>query len=199
MRLPATKAALNGLHARALARVEAGALAEPTPRVAPGRRPRVRDVATLLDESGLLWVSRCVACDDALRARRWTRLFVEQRARLARQVLPLVVGHGLLHKLARPYKAITAHCLLLDGAQVASADADAIDADIIDDDTVDDDTIDAIDRLAAAALVDASGDPHASRALPALHPLPVMGLPGWHPGNVDAAFFYDTQVFRPPR
>ena len=28
-------------------------------------------------------------------------------------------------------------------------------------------------------------------------PLPVLGVPGWWPGNEDAAFYADTDVFRP--
>ena len=30
-------------------------------------------------------------------------------------------------------------------------------------------------------------------------PLPVLGIPGWWPGNEDPAFYADTRVFRPPR
>ena len=30
------------------------------------------------------------------------------------------------------------------------------------------------------------------------HPLPVLGVPGWWPGNDDAAFYDDPSVFRPP-
>ena len=29
-------------------------------------------------------------------------------------------------------------------------------------------------------------------------PLPVLGVPGWWPGNGDAAFYADTAVFRRP-
>lgn len=194
--LPATKAALNGIHVRELARTRASAGARSGARnpASPARRSRVRDIATLLDESGVLWVSHCGGCDDALRARQWTRLFVDKRERLAQAVLALVVGHGLLHKLARPYKAITAHCLMLDGEGIAFEGQGA--------------TLAAVDRLAAAALAipgagvvssDSIDPADETPALPALYPLPVMGLPGWHPENIDPAFFYDTQVFRPPR
>jgi hypothetical protein len=50
-----------------------------------------------------------------------------------------------------------------------------------------------LDAQAAACL--SSGI--ASPAL--LAPLPVFGLPGWHPENHDAAFYADASVFRAPR
>lgn len=31
------------------------------------------------------------------------------------------------------------------------------------------------------------------------HPLPVLGVPGWWPGNENGAFYDDASVFRPPR
>ena len=39
----------------------------------------------------------------------------------------------------------------------------------------------------------------ASLAPAAWSPLPVLGVPGWWPDNVDAAFYADPAVFRPPR
>lgn len=106
---PRTKAALNRLHAR-----DEGA----SPRAGeagfvPGRRSRVRDFATLLDESGLAWVSSEPACDALLAGRRWRALFVEARADLSAGVLPVVIGHGLIGKLARPYKGLTAQALVV--------------------------------------------------------------------------------------
>jgi hypothetical protein len=32
-----------------------------------------------------------------------------------------------------------------------------------------------------------------------LTPLPIMGVPGWHADNANAAFYDDVQVFRPPK
>ncbi|MGE0313089.1 MAG: DUF3025 domain-containing protein [Lautropia sp.] len=197
--LPATKAALNAIHVRALARADAAGGAGRARSTPPGHRPRVRDFATLLDESGLLWVSRSADCDRALLAHDWSRLFVDRRAQLESSVFALVLGHGLLHKLAKPYKSITAHCLLLDARAIPGAGgahaAPATGLPALPSGTPA--AIAAIDRAAAAALHGLGGD--AARAPPALQPLPVMGLPGWHPDNRDPAFFHDTRVFRPPR
>ena len=176
--LPATKTALNRLH------VEGLLVGIDDVNEVQGSRGRQRDRATLLDESGVLWISDSRACDDALRERRWLDLFVAGRERLSRSVRPVVVGHGLLQKLLRPCKALTAHCLLLDARGLVGGGSEPASIDLR-----------SIDQLAAVAL--ACADLHQAPRL--LTPLPVMGLPGWHPDNVDPAFFYDTQVFRPPR
>lgn len=41
--------------------------------------------------------------------------------------------------------------------------------------------------------------PEAGWTRRSLLPLPVMGVPGWHPGQADPAFYADRTVFRPPR
>lgn len=173
--LPRTKAALNDWHVR---HADAG------PRPSGAGRGRARDLATLIDESGLLWLSAAPACDDALRERRWQALFVAQRARIVESVRPIVIGHGLLQKLARPYKAMTAHALLLratlpSGAATVASTLAA--------------TLALADRLAAERLRSAAGGGEPLACVP----IPVMGLPGWCRQNADPAFFDDTRVFRP--
>ncbi|MFN8737837.1 MAG: DUF3025 domain-containing protein, partial [Betaproteobacteria bacterium] len=164
--LPQSKAALNARQAAELAR--AGVTAP---------RGAVRDAATLLDESGLL-----LACGDdavlqmaatALAGHDWQRLLVEHRPAWGRTLVPWLLGHALLEKLARPYKAITATVLLV------RADAPG--------------TAAAVDAAAAAELYSA---PLQSRRLPRL---PVLGIPGWWAANAAASFYDDPQVFRPAR
>ncbi len=99
--LPRTKAALNVRH------VADGA------SCSPNARSRLRDAATLLDESGLL-----LACDvpeliDLLRGQRWKPLFVERLAEVEQHFTTLVIGHGVLDKLRRPYRSLTAKALVL--------------------------------------------------------------------------------------
>ncbi|MFO1397916.1 MAG: DUF3025 domain-containing protein [Burkholderiales bacterium] len=159
---PRAKAVLNAVHVRAGAAATAN------------RRDRARDAATLLDESGLLLACADEALVALLRAHRWRELFVTHARDVARAMRPLALGHGLLAKLARPYRAITAHVLVL---PVPAADA----------------TVAAIDVAAAAAI-----------ALPALAParlavLPVAALPGWDREALGAALFDDVSVFRPAR
>ncbi len=162
-RLPRFKAALNALHVAHLG------------EAADGRRGRQRDALTLLDESGVVVAGDAPALFAALAARDWRRAFVERRADWA-QVRVAVCGHGLLEKFLAPYKALTAHALLLPAAGVP--DDDALDA-----------------RLAAALL-----DEGRLRSPADLSPLPLMGIPGWWPhGAQDEAFYADVTVFRPPR
>ena len=156
---PAVKSTLNRLHVDAAHAHQRG-------------RGRVRDVATLLDESGLLWWSGDRRLDAQLESRNWRALLVDNRARVAARVRPIVIGHGLLEKLAAPYKAMTAHCL------VCNRDASVAD--------------DALDTSAAVRLAAA----FAAGGVPKLAPLPILGLPGWDPGNVDPSYYDDARVFR---
>ena len=162
LRFPRAKAALNARQASVLARDGVR-----------GRRGRERDAATLIDENALLLV--CADAGHAADLRRhlddhaWPALFMTARARWQRDIAPVVFGHALLDKLQRPYKAITAHAIVL----VVGADED-IDA--------------ALAQYCASTL-----DPAA------LRPLPVLGVPGWWPANEHAAFYNDAAVFRPAR
>lgn len=160
---PRTKAALNAVHRR-------------TQAPSAKSRSRERDAATLLDESGLLF-----ACDDEpliglLRAHAWRELFVTHAARLSANARVAVVGHGLLVKLRRPYRAITAKALILPfaaGSLPAPDDREALD-------------------VAAAQAVAAEG------FLPdTLPPLPVAGLPGFDVERLGERLLDDVSVFRP--
>jgi hypothetical protein len=159
---PRAKAALNAVHVRAGA--------APT----GNGRDRARDAATLLDESGLL-----LACADAslvalLHAHRWRELFVARADDVVRHVRPFAIGHGLLAKLLRPYRALTAHVLVLPLA------ADRAMAPEVD---------------AAAAAAIAGAGFHAAQ----FATLPVAALPGWDGEGLGERLFDDASVFRPPR
>ena len=140
-------------------------------------RGATRDAATLLDENGLL-----LACGDAevaaaLARHDWHAAFVTRRAAWGTCVQALVCGHALLEKLQHPYKAVTAHALVLDCA--APADAQGLCA--------------ALDAAAAQRLGAAPPRPRD------LQPLPVLGIPGWWADNEQADFYADRAVFRPAR
>lgn len=73
-----------------------------------GTRGRVRDAATLIDESGLLLASDDPAVFDALARHDWRRLLVDWRGRWGSDIVACAFGHALLEKLAGPFKSITA-------------------------------------------------------------------------------------------
>lgn len=158
---PRTKAALNACHV-----AEGGG-------VSANARSRVRDAATLLDESGLV-----VACGDdslrqLLRHHAWHALFAARRAEVAARMQVRVLGHGLLEKLKAPYRALTAHALWLPIDVATTPTQQDIDEAVAA-------------RLRARAL--APGD---------LLPLPVAALPGWDNECLGPALFDDASVFRP--
>jgi hypothetical protein len=163
---PRAKAALNAVHVRSGVAGTAGA------------RGRARDAATLLDESGLL-----LGCADASLAallceRAWRELFWTHRDDVVRGMRPRVLGHGLAEKLLSPYRALTAHVLLLDMPAAPVVATGAGDG--------------ALDAMAAAMISAPGFGPDR------LTPLPVAALPGWDAEDAGEALFDDLSVFRPP-
>jgi hypothetical protein len=152
---PHSKAALNARHAAEIPREE-------------GRRGRLRDLLTILDEGGVI-----VACDDPallalLRERRWKELFWQNRARVRASLRAHVLGHAALEQALEPWPGITCKALVV---------PPGVDPD-----------------RAAADWLAALPPETTPRDLP---PLPVFGLPGWSPENEAAEFYDDTRYFRP--
>ena len=105
---------------------------------------------------------------------KWQRALLDLRDDWA-QVRLLLIGHGLLEQLSlKPHLGLTAHTLRVDlAAHKGNWDAAACAA------------------LAQHVLpqVAAGQKPYA--------PLPVFGIPGWHPGNGQADFYAQSHIFRP--
>ena len=137
--------------------------------VGPRRGP-VRDAITVFDENGAL-LSAPPALWEALEQRQWRRLFVELRP-LWSQARLVVFGHALLEQLVVPRKPLTAHVWRAQCAMDSQASTDAWLAE----------------RVGAEAL-----------AVKPFTPLPVLGVPGWWPGNENFSFYDDSLVFRPAR
>lgn len=166
-RWPRLKAAMNAVHYRNLDEGRGG------------RRGTRRDALTLLDESGALVVSADRGLLEALAGRDWQRAFVGLRGAWP-GTRCLLCGHALLQKLRAPYKAITAHVLLL---HMDDGTIDGWNAPIVQ----------ALDAWLAASL--AAGEVCGSPA--GLSPLPLAGIPGWWTSDPqDAAFYADAGVFR---
>ena len=134
------------------------------------RRGPVRDAITVFDENGAL-LRAPAPLWEALVDRDWRRLFVDLRP-LWGEARLLVFGHALLEQLASPRKPLTAHVWRADAALDSIADADA--------------------WLAARCTAQAL-------AAKPFTPLPVLGVPGWWPGNENFSFYDDSLVFRPRR
>ncbi|MBU6304028.1 MAG: DUF3025 domain-containing protein [Betaproteobacteria bacterium] len=136
-------------------------------------RGSARDAATLWDENLLIVI--CLDHADhlaeLLNTHDWTGLFLTHRDRWTSIWHTRIFGHALAEKLIRPFKSITAHCQILECSSLAP---EAIDTGL---------TMLISDHLSPEDF----------------YPLPVMGLPGWHPENFQPAFYQDRSVFRPPR
>jgi hypothetical protein len=132
------------------------------------RRGPVRDAITVFDENGAL-LDAPQELWEALEQRAWRRLFVDLRPLWAQARL-LVFGHAMLEKLVAPRKDLTAHVWRAPCALQAGSDADAWLAE----------------RCTADAL-----------AAKPFTPLPLLGVPGWWPGNENFSFYDDSLVFRP--
>lgn len=170
---PRAKAALNARHFEALKAQRAAGR--------PDRGP-LQDTLTLFDEGGVV----VAACDPELlaliRAFRWKTLFWHARDRLAGRIEFLVFGHALHEKSLRPFKGITGRALLLEVEPALLARPLP-------------ERLAALDDRTAACLA----DPVRLHATRELEVLPVLGVPGWHPENEEAAFYDDQDHFRSGR
>lgn len=157
---PRAKATLNRLHYEAIVR-------------APDRRVRgtARDVLTLFDEGGVI-----VACaDPALAALlagfEWKRLFWARRNEVRAAMRFLVFEHAIHEQSLAPYKGVTAKALLV---------------------PVDRALLAAPGQTLLAQMDDCTAShfarPDALGSTRSLHPLPVLGIPGWTHANEDPAF-----------
>ena len=169
---PKTKRQLNALQSAQIATLGVGKSRGPA-----------RDAATIFDENSAILVIENSREGQALMARlrdhQWHAAFIEQRAMFAEKAQVWSFGHALMEKLAKPYKAITAH------AWVVWADADFFSRNW-------DERRAWIDERVALQL--ATHDISTADYTP----LPVLGIPGWWPQQGEG-FYADTSVFRAKR
>jgi hypothetical protein len=169
---PLIKRELNSLQAAQIAAAGVGKSRGPA-----------RDAATIFDENAALLVVRnCADGDallDALRGHRWREALFERAGMFGCDAELWLFGHALMEKLVAPRKAITAHVL----GMRAGGDYFALSRNARRDWT---------DSHVAAQLRQEGLETGR------FTPLPVLGVPGWWPGQ-DEAFYADDTVFRPKR
>jgi len=168
MTFPRTKAALNRCHVTELE------------REMEGRRSRVRDAVTQLDEDGLVVVSERADLLGLLHNFQWHELFWNRRSDVESGMRWFVLGHGQYAKALQPFVGMTAKavticvepgfCSMPYARQLEHAD-----------------------RLAAQAISqrELSAD--------ALAPVPVLGIPGWSAQSAGESFYEDQHYFRSGR
>lgn len=141
-------------------------------------RGRLRDAITIFDENAAIYIVADEQFIDVLRKHEWETLFIQKRATFGKSYAVCLFGHALLEKLVTPYKAITAHAYPLLLAEDESE----------------------IDRASLPVSLDARLANKLSADLNTRYfaPLPVLGLPRWHPDQ-NETYYQDASVFRPVR
>ena len=165
---PRAKAAINAQHA---------AILEERGESEARRRGPERDALTLFDEGGVAVLSTDPGVFRRIVDFEWKDLFWHRRAELERSTRFLAFGHALYEKALEPHLGMVAKTVFL---LVDTLPADA----------------------ALVAFVDAALATHFSErerfASPKqMAPMPVLGIPGWHPENREEAFYDDRNHFRP--
>jgi hypothetical protein len=170
MTFPTAKAVINARHVEDM---QAGGRAKRSPQ---------RDALTLFDEDGVVVLSSDPELLDLVRQFCWKRLFVERREEVREKMRFCVFGHALYQKGLKPFVGMTGKAVLLE-APVAlnGTDGPARWREL--------------DRLLSTYLWNRETLTRGSD----LAPLPVLGIPGWWPGNSDPAFYDNTHYFRPGR
>ncbi len=168
---PRAKSRINAQHA---------ALLEERGEAEAKRRSPERDALTLFDEGGVIVVSSSPQLLRLIRDFEWKELFWNRRAELEARMRFLAFGHALHEKALEPYLGIVAKAVFVPvdelffrlpvEAQVARADA-----------------------LLAAHFASRARFPSPR----SMAPVPVLGVPGWHPGSARESFYDDRTHFRP--
>jgi len=167
---PTSKASINGRHQAAL-ETQAG-----------GERSPVRDALTHFDEDGVVVLCSQPELSELVRSFAWKSLFWERRAEVLSSMRFFLFGHALYEKALAPFIGMTGKALVFDvSPAVLERDAHAQRGEV--------------DRLTALHLWNPERMLHPRE----LCPLPVLGVPGWWPANEHAAFYDDTDYFRPGR
>ena len=167
---PRTKARINAQH---VAILEEGGAEEAL------RRGPERDALTLFDEGGVIVASSSPQLLSLVADREWKELFWRRRAEHAAGLAFFAFGHALYEKGLAPYPGIVAKTVFVRVDELFFA----------------------LPAQARVARADEAAAEHFSNrvrfATPrAMPPLPVLGIPGWHPDTERESFYDDASHFR---
>lgn len=166
---PSAKAALNARHVQEI-RAERD-----------GRRSRTRDALTLFDEEGVLVLSDDESLLSLIREFRWKDLFWRRRADVRRRMRFIPFGHALYQKALQPFVGMVGRAILMPvAAQVLHGGAG--------------ERLAMLDGCLATDLAEPK-----MRSPQDLHPLPLLGIPGWFEQGEQETFYDNRDYFRPGR
>lgn len=166
---PALKATLNARQAADVASIGAA------------QRTRAQCALTHFDEAGAIVRLRDPRLLARWDAHDWLGLFRhEPEAWRDGRAEVVVIGHALLEHALAPTPIHTAKCVVVLDSSPSPGPGDDVRA--------------AVECVAAAARRgDLLNDPQE------LRPLPLSGIPGWHPSTSEDAFYREAECFRPLR
>ncbi len=175
LRYPGLKSALN---ARQVAEIAIAG---------PKRRTRAQCALTHFDEAGILVLLRDPALLALWDAHDWHGLFWREReAWIDGRIAAHVFGHALLEHALKPGQLLVGKALVVMMGQRGNVGGDSSGSTAAVDQPV----------AALAAAIrrgDLLNDPQE------LRPLPLSGIPGWHPDNIVETFYRDAPCFCPLR
>jgi len=170
---PKAKAAINAQHYQALSAKHDSSTSQ---------RGKVRDTATLLDESGVFVASANPELTKLLLTFQWKELFWHRREQVRNEMGFYVFGHGLYEKALKPYTGMTGQGL------ITPVKADFFERCLQE-------QLSEIDQTLAQYL-----DSKENCLVPSeLHPIPLLGVPGLCLDNERASYYDNTTYFRPGR
>lgn len=140
------------------------------------QRTSIENTLTLFDENGAIVVSDDVELLDLIKHFHWHELFWQQRKKLMQHMKFFVFGHSLYEKALQPYLGMTAHALLLIVPSSFFKNTLHEQLQILDKRVV--------EFFSYSELKDK------------LTPLPILGVPDWHPDNNAEEFYFNTKYFR---
>jgi hypothetical protein len=167
---PRAKAAINAQHA---------AILEERGEAEMKHRSPARDALTLFDEGGVVVASSAPELLGLVRDFEWKDLFWHRRRDLESRMRFFAFGHGLCEQALAPYLGMVAKTVFIAAddeflalpfeAQLARADS-----------------------LVASHFAERANFPSPK----AMAPMPVLGVPGWHPDTSRESFYDDAKHFR---
>jgi hypothetical protein len=175
LRYPALKTALN---ARQVAEIAVAG---------PKRRTRAQCALTHFDEAGVVVLLRDPALLALWDAHDWPGLFWREREAWSDgRIAAHVFGHALLEHALKPGQLLVGKALVVMMRQSGNAQGDTCGPFAAAGRPVS-------DLAAAIRSGDLLNDPQE------LRPLPLSGIPGWHPDNIVESFYRDAPCFCPLR
>jgi hypothetical protein len=167
---PQAKAAINERHYRSLI---------DRPADGSSQRGRVRDMLTLLDESGVVVACADTELEGLLREFQWKELFWYQRERVSSAMDFYLFGHGLYEKALQPYIGMTGQGLIMTVEREFFAWP--LEQRLLH-----------LDGLLTEYLMSPAHGLNSRE----LTPVPLLGVPGWWEGNKYPLFYDDYSYFR---